>query len=107
MSLVDLGPRGELWSGEMRVVRAGGRRVLLVNVDEEVVAYEDACRHLGLSLESARLEGGVLRCAHHGWEYDARTGLGCNPVGECLKRFPIEIRAGRIMVDVTGGDDRA
>ena len=106
MTFVDLGPRGELWNGEFRVVPAGGRRVLLINVEEEISAYEDACQHLGLSFESARLEGSALRCSHHGWEYDARTGIGRNPGGVCLKRFPLEIRDGRILVDLGSGGER-
>jgi hypothetical protein len=40
----------DLWSGEMRATRIGGRPVLLVNVGGRVRAFEDRCAHQGVPL---------------------------------------------------------
>jgi toluene monooxygenase system ferredoxin subunit len=101
--LIDVLSKRDLWSGESRVVRAGLKRLLILSVDGEVFAYEDSCLHLGLSLEKASLQDGVLRCAHHGWTYDAKSGAGVNPRGVCLARVRVEVRADRIFVDVSEG----
>jgi nitrite reductase/ring-hydroxylating ferredoxin subunit len=42
----------------------------------------------------------VLTCSAHGWQYDARSGRGCNPTGVALLRLPVEIRGADIWVDL-------
>jgi toluene monooxygenase system ferredoxin subunit len=77
-----------------------GRKVLLVRLDGDVLAYEDRCAHLGLPLSGGRLDGTTLICPAHEWEYDARTGRGVNPATVCLKVFPVKIEGDDILVDV-------
>ena len=90
----------ELWIGEKLAVVVAGRPVLLVNVDGTVFAYEDRCRHKGMALSLGKLEGHVLTCSVHGWNYDARTGAGINPSSAQLSRFPVKIEGNDILVDV-------
>lgn len=89
----------ELWDGDMRAGVAGGRRVLLVRLGEEVFAYEDRCAHLGVPMSQGWLKNGALMCSAHHYEYDARTGQGINPRNVCLRKFPVEIEAGVVSVD--------
>ena len=90
----------DLWIGEMIGLEVEGRRVLLVNVEGEVCAYEDRCLHRSLPLSLGRLAGNRLVCGAHGWEYDVCTGQGLNPTGVALRRYPVRIADGDILVDV-------
>ncbi len=90
----------DLWSGEMLACQVRGRTVLLVRIDDAVFAYEDRCAHLGMAMSRGSLEGGVLTCWAHHWQYDARSGKGINPVSACLTAFPVQIESGEIWVDV-------
>jgi toluene monooxygenase system ferredoxin subunit len=90
----------ELWVGEMAGVDVGGRRVLLVNVDGDVCAYEDRCPHRSLPLSRGMLLGRRLVCRAHEWTYDACTGHGVNPDNVALRRYPVRIAAHHIEVDV-------
>ena len=90
----------ELWVGEMAGVVVGGRRVLLVNVDGDVCAYEDRCPHRALPLSQGKLLGSRLVCRAHEWTYDACTGHGLNPDNIALRRFPVRIAEHDIEVDV-------
>jgi toluene monooxygenase system ferredoxin subunit len=92
----------DLWIGEMTSVSIEGRPVLLVNVDGNVCAYEDRCRHLGRPLSDGKLAGNRLICTAHAWEYDACTGRGINPDNMALRRYAVRIAAGEILVDVDG-----
>jgi toluene monooxygenase system ferredoxin subunit len=92
--------RDELWTGEMIGVLVGGRKVLLLDVGGEVVAFPDRCRHQGVPLSQGKLQAGIITCSAHGWEYDARTGRGRNPSDVALPRLAVEIRDGEIWVDV-------
>ena len=97
-------PADDLWQGEMRGVVVGGRRVLLLRTEEGVCAYEDRCAHLGLPLSQGRLEGGVITCSAHHYQYDARTGQGVNPDRVRLRAYPVCIVRGEIAVDVSAAE---
>jgi toluene monooxygenase system ferredoxin subunit len=88
-----------LWIGEMAGVDVGGHRVLLVNVEGTVCAYEDRCLHRALPLSQGRLLGKRLVCRAHEWTYDACTGRGVNPNGVALRRYPVRIAADNIEID--------
>ncbi|HEX6766283.1 MAG TPA: Rieske 2Fe-2S domain-containing protein [Polyangiaceae bacterium] len=90
----------ELWVGEMRGLRLEDRRVLLVRTADGVRAFEDRCAHLGLPLSSGRLDGSVLTCSGHHYQYDAETGQGINPRTVRLRSFAVKVEAGAIFVDL-------
>lgn len=92
----------DLWIGETRGIELGGVKLLLVNVEGCVTAFEDRCQHQGWPLSRGRLEDGTLICALHGWRYDARTGAGVNPRGCALRSFAVRVASGAIEVDVDG-----
>jgi toluene monooxygenase system ferredoxin subunit len=94
------GELDDLWIGEMKATTVEGQRVLLVNVDGQVQAFADRCAHQRSPLSLGRLTGRVLTCGVHGWEYDAVTGEGLNPLGVALTRYPVEVRQGAIWIDV-------
>lgn len=91
----------DVWSGEKIGVTVCGTPVLLINVDGTLHAYVDRCVHQSLPLSDGRLEGHVLTCSAHEWQYDACTGRGINPSGIALRRLPLEVRDGAIYVDVS------
>jgi len=92
----------DLWSGELQGFVVDGRKVLLIRSGEVVTAYEDRCAHLGVPLSKGRLEGDVLTCSAHEWQYDIRSGRGINPATACLKAYPVKIDQGQVWVDANG-----
>jgi toluene monooxygenase system ferredoxin subunit len=100
-----VGALADLWRGEMRPLQIAGQRVLLIHTSAGVTAVPDRCMHQGFPLSSGRLQGCVLTCAAHEWQYDVCTGAGLNPDNVSLRRFPVEIRDGEIWIDVDQRDD--
>ncbi len=92
----------EMWDGEMRGFIVDSRKVLIIKLDGEVYAYEDRCAHLGVALSEGMLEGCVLTCGAHHYQYDARTGRGVNPKSVRLRTYPVAIEDGEILVDIEG-----
>jgi toluene monooxygenase system ferredoxin subunit len=78
----------------------GGSSILLVNVDDHIYAYADACPHQKSRLSEGSLTGKTLRCARHHWEFDVCTGKGINPQNACLKAFPVNIEGRNILLDL-------
>ena len=63
----------ELWDGDMIARRVDGQDVLLVRLNGVVYAYENRCAHQGVALSEGRLDGNVLTCRAHHWQYDVRS----------------------------------
>jgi toluene monooxygenase system ferredoxin subunit len=91
----------DFWSGEMLAITVAGRRVLLVNADGHIRAYEDRCPHLGLPLSDGQLDGGRLTCRGHHWQYDVSTGRGINPATVELTDVPVILEGNAVLVDLT------
>ena len=98
------GTLDEVWTGEMRAVNLAGADVLLCHLDGTLVAYENRCPHLASPLSEGVFDGGVLTCAAHEWEFDARTGRGLNPASACLHRYPVRLDGEEIFVDTAEGE---
>jgi toluene monooxygenase system ferredoxin subunit len=104
MPWYEIMPLDDIWIGELLGVEAGGVKILLINVEGAVQAYLDRCPHRASQLSEGNLEGLILTCATHLWEFNALTGRGINPESSKLIRFPVRIENGMIYVEVPEAD---
>jgi nitrite reductase (NADH) small subunit len=97
----------ELPPGARRLVQIGKIEIGLFNVDGVVRAYRNVCPHAGAPVCVGRisgttlpskvyeydygLEGCILRCPWHGWEFDLRTGEHLVDPATRLKQIPVEV----------------
>ena len=100
MSFRKVASLEDLWSGEMTGLEVDGNYILLVNVDDHVYAYADACPHQKSRLSEGNMTGTTLRCARHHWEFDVCTGHGINPQSACLTEIPVALQNREILVDL-------
>ena len=100
MDFQKVAKTGDLWSGEMMGLEVNGERILLVNVDNHIYAYADACPHQKSRLSEGTLTDKILRCARHHWEFDICSGSGVNPQNSCLTVFPSRLNGEDILVDI-------
>src|SRR4051794_159606 len=64
----------ELRPGHRRVVKYDDRRVLLLNVDGNLYAFESVCPHQSFPLDDCSVSGGRLECPYHQYSYRLDTG---------------------------------
>jgi toluene monooxygenase system ferredoxin subunit len=107
MSFARAARTDELWIGEMRGAVVEGARVLLVNVEGVVFAYEDRCAHQAAPLSEGRFDGRTITCARHEWSYDACTGCGINPKSAQLRALPVRVEGGDVLVEVSAREEGA
>ena len=86
--------------GTVVEVEAGGEPIALANVDHEFHAVQGECLHLQGPLGEGRLEGAVLTCPWHGWQYDVRTGENEFDRAICLRTYPVQVEDGEVRVAV-------
>ena len=90
---------GECPPGSLLGVEAGGRRIVLANVDGDFYALLDRCTHQDYPLSDGRLEGSRLECIYHGARFDVRTGRAVQlPAIRPVKTFEVEVREGEVYV---------
>lgn len=68
-------PLSELPDGARRVIQIGPRKVLVLHVQGEILAVDNACPHVGLPLEKGRItdDCGIV-CPFHHSAFDLRSG---------------------------------
>lgn len=90
----------ELPIGSIREFQLDGKTIALANVGGKIYAINNTCLHHGGPLGQGALDGCLVTCPWHGWQYDVTTGkVGQNPsVGvDCYK---VEIRGEDIFVEI-------
>jgi toluene monooxygenase system ferredoxin subunit len=91
-------PEEDLWEGELAGVEIGETKIVLLNHDGEIRAFEDRCPHLSSRLSEGDLDGSTLTCWAHLWEFDVRTGKGINPGNSQLVVFETRVTDSNIEV---------
>jgi nitrite reductase/ring-hydroxylating ferredoxin subunit len=84
--------------GATRAVRAGERNLAVYNVDGTFYATQHECLHLKGPLGEGRLEGSVVTCPWHGWQYDVRTGENEFDRALALETFEVVVENGDVKV---------
>jgi toluene monooxygenase system ferredoxin subunit len=100
---VELCGVDQLWDGEMERFHAGDTTILLLKINGQFHAYQGHCPHQGAALAEGDLDGVLLTCPAHGWQFDASNGKGVNPKSARLKRFPVQVVQGRVWIEVELG----
>jgi nitrite reductase (NADH) small subunit len=90
----------EVPPGTLRTVRAADGEITLAHYDGEIYAMQAHCLHLKGPLGEGHLEGCVLTCPWHGWQYDVRTGENEFDRAIRLRTYDVEVADGEIRVRV-------
>jgi nitrite reductase/ring-hydroxylating ferredoxin subunit len=96
--LVTVARADEIPPGSARVVRAGEVELALYNVDGDFHATQSQCLHLKGPLGDGELEGPVVTCPWHGWQYDVRTGENEFDRALQLQSFEVVVEDGDVKV---------
>jgi nitrite reductase (NADH) small subunit len=90
----------DLPPGTVTTVRAGDEEIALAHVDGGFYATQAACIHLQGPLGEGLLEGSVLTCPWHGWQYDVRTGENEFDRAIQLRTYEVRVEDGEVKVAV-------
>jgi toluene monooxygenase system ferredoxin subunit len=93
----------EIFEGFINKVSAFGVKLILLRIDGELYAYEDACPHERHPLSLGEIEGDILTCAKHLWEFEIRTGKRISRINrpKCdLRSFDVRVVNGVVEVEL-------
>ena len=103
MEFVRVADTSEVLVNTMKIVVAGGKEILLSNVDGSYYAIANKCTHLGGSLGKGDLVGGVVTCPRHGAKFDVRTGQAVGHAKIAILKMNVKDEES-YMVKVEGSD---
>jgi nitrite reductase/ring-hydroxylating ferredoxin subunit len=87
---VKLATLDELPAGSAREVEFEGRVYALFNVHGVISVIDGICPHQGGPLAEGTVEGTIVTCPWHGWQFDIRSGS--TPLGSKIKQTVYEVR---------------
>lgn len=112
-----VGAAEDVRSEGRRVIEVQGRRIGVVSVGDRFFAVRDRCPHRGAPLCEGTLggtllpsepddyvyglEGRVIRCPWHGWEFDLATGRSVfEPDRVAVKVYDVTVEDGIVTLHV-------
>jgi nitrite reductase/ring-hydroxylating ferredoxin subunit len=87
---VKLATLAELPPGGAKEVEHEGRVYALFNVGGRVLAVDGICPHQGGPLADGQVEGLIVTCPWHGWQFDLENGT--MPSGARIKQAVFEVK---------------
>ena len=100
MAFVRAVAAGDIPAGTIREVSVEGKALAVANVDGQFYAISNTCLHRGGPLGDGVLEGKVVTCPWHGWQYDVTTGKVSQDPTVGVDRYSIEVRGEDLYVDI-------
>ncbi len=100
MAFVRVGALKLLPPGSAIQVHIGDDAVAVCNVDGTLHAMDGICPHSGGPLGHGALDGAILSCPYHGWEFDCRTGASAADEDVRLPTYAVRVEDGEILVEL-------
>jgi len=88
-----------LSAGQTALVTVDGENVALFRRGDEILAVCNQCPHQGGSLSDGLVEGDIVTCPLHGWEFDLRSGACMTIPGESVPRYSVTVEDGAIFLE--------
>lgn len=97
---VDIADADSLRVGTCRTVEISGRQFALARVADRFHVVDNACPHRGTSLGAGTVDGDHIFCPLHGWAFNLNSGTCPDRPEKSVKTYPVELRDGKIWVQV-------
>ena len=99
-TFVKVAAAAEVPPGTGKCVEVNGKQLALFNVDGTFHVIDNTCLHRGGPLGEGELEGSVVTCPWHGWQYDVTTGANTMDESEKVERYEVKVEGDAVLVAV-------
>src|ERR671934_1307189 len=88
----------ELTPGSGKVMEINGQSIAVFNIDGTYYATDNTCVHRGGPLGEGELEGDVVTCPWHAWQYNVKTGVSTTNPSASVKSYQVKVEGSDIKV---------
>lgn len=101
MAFVRAARLSDLPAGTIHEFEVEGTAIAIANVGGKVFAINNTCLHQGGPLGEGDLEGTVVTCPWHGWQFNVIDGKDVQNPSVGVACYPTELRGEDVFVDLT------
>ena len=91
---------GDIADGGCKQVELAGEAVAVFNVAGRLHAIQNSCIHRGGPLSEGDLDGDLVTCPWHFWQYDVVTGKTSDFPDTGLEVFQVRVEGDDVLVEV-------
>ena len=100
MGFVKVAKVSDVSEGTGTMVSVEGTEVALFNVGGTFYAINNTCMHRGGPLGEGMLDGNVVTCPWHGWQYDVTSGKGVSPSHAQVPSYKVKVEGEDVLVSL-------
>lgn len=97
---VTVARTSDIPAGERKIVQVGALSIGVFHHNGQYYALVNSCLHRGGPVCTGPLEGEILTCPWHGFQYDLRDGRLLVDPSAHLDVFPVRVENGEIQIEV-------
>lgn len=86
--------------GERKIIQSGDLSIGVFHHKGNWIALRNSCLHRGGPVCAGPLQGDILTCPWHGYQYSVITGQLLVDTSTALAKYPLEVRDGNLYVKV-------
>ena len=84
--------------GSGQVAEVNGHSLAIFNVEGTFYAIDNTCVHRGGPLGEGELEGDVVTCPWHAWQFNVKTGVSVTSPSASVKTYSVKVDGSDIKV---------
>ncbi|NUO83880.1 Rieske 2Fe-2S domain-containing protein [candidate division KSB1 bacterium] len=88
----------DIANGAAKMFVVNGKEIAVYNLAGTFYATQQACLHRNGPLSEGDIDGCVVTCPWHGWEYDIPTGEHLVDRKSKLATYPVKVENGEVKV---------
>ncbi|MDO8538723.1 MAG: non-heme iron oxygenase ferredoxin subunit [archaeon] len=100
MAFVEVAKVDEIKSGEGKTIEVNGKTIALFNADGMFYAIDNTCAHRQGPLGEGYLDGKLVTCPLHGWQYDVTNGECQTMPNMHVASYKTKIENGTVFVEL-------
>lgn len=105
MAFVKVGELSKLPAGSVMEATVGAETYAICNIDGGLHAMGGVCPHEGGPLGQGEIEGNMLVCPWHAWQYDCRTVVNDFDEDVRLTTYSVRVDGNDILIDIPAAND--
>jgi len=92
--------KNDIPEGQGIACEVGGKSVALFNVGGTFSAISNVCLHKGGPLGEGELDGNIVTCPWHAWQYDVTTGSCLEIPDAKVEKYNVKVEGDDIWVEL-------
>jgi nitrite reductase/ring-hydroxylating ferredoxin subunit len=89
----------EIPEGAGREFLLAGQVIAIWRIRDRFYATQARCPHSDAPLCAGDLDGPVVTCPMHQWQFDVTTGRGVNPADQAVRTYPVWVEGDQVYVE--------